>query len=512
MLALFRRCLATGLLFLASCAGPLLRNEKLGDVAKDWSYVIRASQVMPVYPLTEDLFPGDLFLVQTPIDRQQDRWKDRGYLPLDNHLARLRPSGYARFYEDSFDPEQKDKLPSSWLAARDPDSAKAWDLAPKAAFPTYSFAVERDLGFHGALPISGVPAGLSLLGSESAYGTVTLADARTYGVEIESLYQQVRAWAVENRVFLKHFAPADGRVNYLRVVNRIYLVGQVDVSIHASRSGGAELEAGVRPVELLVPSSPRSEESDPDEASADPGVAGYTRNLDAINASLDRSYASGGASAGATFKITAASARSVSLVETFSRPLVIGYLGFDIAILERGDVGPPIPTFAVLELGLKPALQSAALLAANSRLVAVARTLDKMSEGGDSRAQALSLRLDREVGASAPWNYPCHIYDSDGRITRRAGEPLRSDPPQYEDVAKYLGGLLRSIENLKRLRELGLELEGKPEGVDARSHIERELMASEESLGALKQALEVHADLLAEADHYTRPFEEQEGN
>jgi hypothetical protein len=30
---------------------------------------IRASQVVPVYPLTEDLQPGEVFLVQLPVGR-----------------------------------------------------------------------------------------------------------------------------------------------------------------------------------------------------------------------------------------------------------------------------------------------------------------------------------------------------------------------------------------------------------------------------------------------------------
>jgi hypothetical protein len=48
------------------------------DVARDWSVVIRASQVVPVYPLTEDVQPGDIFLAQTPIDKQVKLCGHRG--------------------------------------------------------------------------------------------------------------------------------------------------------------------------------------------------------------------------------------------------------------------------------------------------------------------------------------------------------------------------------------------------------------------------------------------------
>jgi hypothetical protein len=54
-------------------------------------------------------------------------------------------------------------------------------------------------------------------------------------------------------------------------------------------------------------------------------------------------------------------ANSVSLVETFARPLVIGYLGFDMPILDNGDLGPPIPTHAILERRDRPQIRSMSL-------------------------------------------------------------------------------------------------------------------------------------------------------
>ena len=66
---------------------------------QDWSMVIRASQVLPIYPLTEDIQPGDVFLVQTPIDKQHEIYTKRGFLPFDNHLGRINPDGYKPFYE-----------------------------------------------------------------------------------------------------------------------------------------------------------------------------------------------------------------------------------------------------------------------------------------------------------------------------------------------------------------------------------------------------------------------------
>ena len=52
---------------------------------------------------------------------------------------------------------------------------------------------------------------------------------------------------------------------------------------------------------------------------------------------------------GGSLKVNAATARSVSMSESFDTPLVVGYLGFDCQVLEGGLLGPPIPTHAVLE-------------------------------------------------------------------------------------------------------------------------------------------------------------------
>jgi hypothetical protein len=55
-LALLAALLATG------CARMQTRMMKteLQEVAKRWCLTIRASQVVPVYPLTEDIQPGDI--------------------------------------------------------------------------------------------------------------------------------------------------------------------------------------------------------------------------------------------------------------------------------------------------------------------------------------------------------------------------------------------------------------------------------------------------------------------
>jgi hypothetical protein len=71
--------------------------------------------------------------------------------------------------------------------------------------------------------------------------------------------------------------------------------------------------------------------------------------LTSLNNAIDGALAAvSGTGAGGKLRLTAASARSVSMTETFDPPLVFGYLGFDVPILQGGDLGAPIPTHANL--------------------------------------------------------------------------------------------------------------------------------------------------------------------
>lgn len=475
---------AAGLALWAGGCG-LSKQDQLEAVARDWCMTIRASQVIPVYPLTEDLQPGDVFLVQLTVDKQQEAYAKKGFLPLDNHLARIAPDGYAEFYKNMFLMSGQDDTPRlPAFLQRDGEGKSNWTSGPGAAFPSYSFAVDRGAGLNLALPISGVPVGLSLLGSQTANGSVTIEGARTIGLDIISLHHQVEQWADENREFLKKFEPKNpDSPNYIRVVTRVYLTGSVDIALSDARAASAGLDAGLaRPVDVLTPRAPgslsessstsmdnartaiattngmladnftptrksgsnaglsaeqikaktdaknskleaeRDARREADEQAAeelakadeqaqparealaaardkaaedrkavedaqaalnalpanDPGRPDAENALDTAKARLAASNADidtkrsdpaliefaerqGEAEVahqateeftrltpGGSLRVTAASSRFISLKQRFDPPLVLGYLGFDMAILQGGKLGPPIPTHAHL--------------------------------------------------------------------------------------------------------------------------------------------------------------------
>jgi len=311
---------------------------------------IRGSQVIPVYPLTEDIQPGDIFLVQVPIEKQQKLYRKNGFLALDNHLDRLNPTGYNRFYEHSFFAKgETNDLPRDWI--RPSGTNQSWQLAPHVAFPSYSFTVRNGAGMNLAVPVQGVPVGLSLMASDAASGTIEIKDAYTIGVDTISLYHQLQDWAKMNPDFLAWFGPNGKQTNFLRVVTRIYATGKMSVSLMnaSSRSGG--LDAGVpKPVNLLTATLPANS-TNTSEATLQNYTNGWNTLSQIVQAAGAVKGAAGNVLPGGSLRLTAASARSVSIDESFAPPIVFGYIGFDCAITENGELGAPIPTYAVIQSG-----------------------------------------------------------------------------------------------------------------------------------------------------------------
>jgi hypothetical protein len=349
------------LVALGGCATSKMSADQLSRVAKDWSLGIRASQVIPVYPLTEDLQPGDVFLVQASIEDQINVYLEKGFLPLENLVVRLPVSGYATFYQGYPRVEDGAKAPPRRWQFPDETGEADFSHAPLAAFPSYNFSVSRSGGLSVAVPVQAVPVGLNLLDSASADGTITFKDAYTYALPARALYDGIHQWSAQNKDYLAQFAPreevVDGKTRerqfFLRVVNRVYLVKSVDVTLFTERASSGGLSAGVpQKVELLNLANAKETidnfaavneilaraATSPSPAPASPSKP------DAENAPAVAPVAVGG-----TLRLTMATSRSVSLTETFKRPLVIGYLASDFRILKDGNLGASAPTLNLLE-------------------------------------------------------------------------------------------------------------------------------------------------------------------
>jgi len=289
-------------------------NKQLSRINKDWNLLIRASHIYPVYPLSQDVLPGDIFFVSTYIE-DVSAWNQKGYLPLDHLVARLYPTNYASFYSNAW-PQFTNALPARWLADN------SWSNAPVAGFPSYSFSVEQGGGANVALPIQGIPIGLSLMEAKRASGYVTLADTHTYGVDELSLREQVWNYVTNHtREFSFLIDRNDPTAYYLQVVTRVYTVGKVAVSMFNDSAAGGSLWGGA-PKDVPIP---------PLQSGTNTAM-NFSNLVNTVNSTVPSAAGLANILPGGALKFNMVSGRSVSMNESFPQPVVVGYNGFSIAI------------------------------------------------------------------------------------------------------------------------------------------------------------------------------------
>jgi len=322
-------------------------TQQLENVAKEWCLTMRASQVLCVYPLSEDVQVGDVYLVNTSIANQVKQYTQNGFLPFDMLLTRMQPVNYRAMYANAYaTQDQWGNIPHQWqFPANAPTNN--WAAAPHAAFPSYTFAVQQGQSLKLAVPVQAVPIGLSLLNTTQAHGAIEIDDASTYGIDQLSVDQQVEAWAAcpATRALLARYAPDAGNTHYVRVITRVYLTGKVNVSVTNDAQRGGGLDAGVTSAAQLPSAAPS------------PGdvATGYSNLVTTLNNTIN-----GGttiAKPGGSIRIAAVSSRSVSLNETFDRPIVIGYIAYDRAIGPGGALGQARSTLQQMEGTVDPAPQ-----------------------------------------------------------------------------------------------------------------------------------------------------------
>lgn len=390
----------------------LNKQRDLERVARDWCLAIRASQVIPVYPLDEDVQVGDVFVVDTPIDKLKKYWNSRGYLPIDHRFGRFQPSGYSKYYlGKSYGVMEGMVLPAMWQSSRTPDKwvsdpsafpmplvqktkesdadfkarqdqlllSTNWPLAPRVGFPSYSFKIRAGEGFNGALPLQGVPVMLGALGARSVTGSVALSDAYTYGIDESSLRDDLYRWSIQPKVkgYLAGYEipPGDKRYhkewNYVRVVTRVYLLRSVQVSLVNQDSSAWRLSVGApkqsddTAAEKVVLEKKENDLAQAlsvalanhSLATADPAAAAEAENVPAAAIQLAKERAAmkdkygGFVMPGGTVSVSSATERSISMNESFARPIVVGYHALEFPIVEDGalDLSRPISSFSRMD-------------------------------------------------------------------------------------------------------------------------------------------------------------------
>jgi hypothetical protein len=387
---------------LGGCATP---GRSLEKVAKDWCQTIRASQIMCTYPLTEDLRPGDVFLVQTPLAEEQKLYRERGFLPLSDHRKRLLPAGkdYKEFYADAYwkdefgagIPNARPKRPDP--GALDENKPALTEVnAPRAVFPSYTFQVENRSGLALAVPVNGVPLGLNYLQADSATGSLLIGDARSYGLDSMQLYAMLREWLEDNPEARQiiHGTVRQSQADHvlLRVVTRAYMTGGMIVSLTRAGTRGAEVAAGNAPALSLVDAN-----------------GNINQNVSTTLTALEGKINTQALATGGRVKFLSASNSAVTLAESFDRMLVVGYLAVDVPFFRSGCLGYPLPTYERLEnLALaQPALPAGVLSPLQQQFKANAAALAALAKdkpeaaGGVMQDVMKALKAKEFEGAEA---------------------------------------------------------------------------------------------------------------
>jgi hypothetical protein len=202
----------------------------------------------------------------------------------------------------------------------------------------------------------------------------------------------------------------------------VYSTGQVTATVNNDDSTSGEARGGAnKPVELPGLTAGASEKN-------------YNETLAALNKVVSDELPGG------KVKFAAATNRSITLSETFSRPLVIGYVGFDLPILEGGRLGPPISTLA--QLSAERTIPSQSTPSSTYRLATYAHLYKTLKEIKESEAELILRDLDA-LAKKLPVSYPFSLYEfsAPGALQKDtevvAGRPVNRQ--SFQDVVDYLG-------------------------------------------------------------------------
>jgi hypothetical protein len=416
--------------------GNYLREKQLENIAKDWCMVIRASQVIPVYPLTEDLQPGDLLLVSTPIEQQVEIYKDKGFLPLDQLIARLfandflqtsdpkYSSYFTNFYNRRYETAGGVIPPGEWQKTTS-DGKHRWSVAPVAAFPSYQFDVQSGGGINLAIPIKGVPFALGIMNTDKASGSVTISEASTFGLDNWRLEKMVREWALTHRKLLRNYEPYKHQQYFLRVVSRVYVTGKLEVNISNQSATGLGGNIGAdRSLAFM-------------EVNKNTTAETYKDMIKELNKIANEG------TPGARFTIASATSRNVSFSEDLPRPVVVGYVGFDMPIIQGGRLGPPISTLE--QLTGKPASVPVRGRAGDYRWAAWSHIYAAFGEIEGPEANRIKSKLD-SLGRLLPDQYPFTAYDdSSGEINKEKDEGDQIDDKNFLALIDYVSYADRTV-------------------------------------------------------------------
>ena len=260
----------------------------------------------------------------------------------------------------------------------------------------------------------------------------------------------------------------------------MYATGRVSVTVNNDEATSAEARGGAdRPLELMGIKQGATD-------------ANYEGAIKAINNMLSEQLPGG------KVKIATASSRAVTLSETFERPLVIGYVGFDMQILEGGRLGPPISTLAQLTgEHTIPAYGTDNVY----RLASLSHMYWALKEIQGPDAERVRGDLDKLAGL-LPEQYPFTLYEQTSPSVLQRDSTVvvgaKVDRKGFSDVKDYLGYAQTTTETLERY--LSRAPRDSEEARSAVSKLDQELRAARSALADISNRLSGESALMRAVD------------
>ncbi|WP_147820789.1 hypothetical protein [Salidesulfovibrio onnuriiensis] len=284
-------------------------------MAKYWFHVVRGTQVFPLNPLREDLMPGDVFLVNQTSLAESNAAKDEGYLPQDHRVTRLDLGS-----REMSDPCFHDGVWQEYAAA----------------FPSFSFSVDRGTGFNLNLPVDGIPVGLGFVQSEKVVVSMSISNATSFGLPVHDLNGALEDWCGKHKEYLAEQKLHSRQPVLLRVVSRVFRTRGVTASIMGVDSMGGKVAAGGDAF-TETPSANMTEVL-PEAIKSDDAAERFAQLAGQLGKVVPRNVPLPGGSA----TYMRGSKDSVVMRQTFDRPLAIGYIAFDVVVLDGGGISVPM--------------------------------------------------------------------------------------------------------------------------------------------------------------------------
>jgi hypothetical protein len=314
------------------------------------------------------------------------------------------------------------------------------------------------------------------MNSGKASGTVTISDAYTFGLDNVRLSNMVESWGTAKRALLRQYAPHQGRSHFLRVISRVYVAGQVSVTVNNDEATSGQVSGGAdKPVELLGIVQGQTDKN-------------YSDAIEAINKLVSDNLPGG------KVKIATASSRSVTLSETFARPLVIGYVGFDMPILDGGRLGAPISTLAQLTEGSTIPTHS---VDNQYRIASLSHMYKALKDIQGPEADRIRGNLDVLVSL-LPEQYSFSLYEMESPTALQRSPTIvvggKVPRKAFSDILEYLGYARTTATTLERYLS-----ESRGAGEDRRQ-LEHDFYAARNGLADISSQLSRQPALMQATD------------